>query len=45
MPAAGGAPAQITRQGGAAAVESADGFLYYAKERNVAEFDLASSRQ
>ena len=31
MPAAGGAPAQITRQGGAAAVESGDGFLYYAK--------------
>jgi Tol biopolymer transport system component len=33
MPAAGGAPAQITWQGGAAAVESGDGFLYYAKEQ------------
>ncbi len=32
MPAAGGAPAQITREGGSAAVESGDGFLYYAKE-------------
>ena len=32
MPAAGGAPAQITRQGGAAAIESGDGFVYYAKE-------------
>ena len=32
MPAAGGAPAQITRQGGAAAIESGDGFLYYAKD-------------
>ena len=31
MPAVGGAPAQITRQGGAAAIESDDGFLYYAK--------------
>ena len=31
MPAAGGAPAQITRQGGTAAIESGDGFLYYAK--------------
>ena len=31
MPAAGGAPAQITRQGGIAAIESGDGFLYYAK--------------
>ncbi|MGH9372194.1 MAG: winged helix-turn-helix domain-containing protein [Vicinamibacterales bacterium] len=31
MPAAGGARAQITRQGGTAAVEAADGFLYYAK--------------
>ena len=27
MPAAGGAPAQITRQRGAAAAESGDGFL------------------
>ena len=33
MPAAGGAPAQITRQGGTAAVESGDGFLYYAKRQ------------
>ena len=32
MPAAGGAPAQITRQGGTAAIESGHGFLYYAKE-------------
>ena len=32
MPAAGGAPVQITWQGGAAAVESGDGFLYYAKD-------------
>ena len=32
MPAAGGAPTQITRQGGTAAIESGDGFLYYAKE-------------
>jgi Tol biopolymer transport system component/DNA-binding winged helix-turn-helix (wHTH) protein len=31
MPAVGGAPAQITRQGGTAAIESGDGFLYYAK--------------
>jgi Tol biopolymer transport system component len=31
MPAAGGAPTQITRQGGTAAIESGDGFLYYAK--------------
>ena len=31
MPAAGGAPVQITRHGGIAAVESGDGFLYYAK--------------
>ena len=32
MPATGGAPTQITWQGGAAAVESGDGFLYYAKD-------------
>ena len=32
MPAAGGVPAQITRQGGTAATESRDGFLYYAKQ-------------
>jgi len=31
MPAAGGSPTQITRQGGIAAIESRDGFLYYAK--------------
>ena len=29
MPAAGGPPIQITRNGGAAAIESGDGFLYY----------------
>ena len=32
MPAAGGEPTRITWQGGAAAVESGDGFLYYAKD-------------
>ena len=33
MPAAGGAPTQITRQGGGAAIESPDKrFLYYAKD-------------
>jgi Tol biopolymer transport system component/DNA-binding winged helix-turn-helix (wHTH) protein len=32
MPAAGGEPTQITRQGGIAAVESRDGYLYYAKD-------------
>jgi Tol biopolymer transport system component len=32
MPAVGGAPTQITWQGGTAAIESGDGFLYYAKE-------------
>ena len=32
MPAVGGAPTQITQQGGTAATESRDGFLYYAKE-------------
>lgn len=31
MPAAGGPPIQITRHGGAAAIESRDGFLYYSK--------------
>jgi Tol biopolymer transport system component len=31
MPASGGAPTQITLQGGTAAIESDDGFLYYAK--------------
>ncbi len=35
MPAAGGAPEQKTLQGGAAAVESGDGFLYYAKGGNT----------
>ena len=32
MPAVGGTPTQITCQGGTAAIESRDGFLYYAKE-------------
>ena len=32
MPAVGGAPTQITQHGGTAAIESRDGFLYYAKE-------------
>ena len=32
MPAAGGEPTQITRQGGLAAIESRDGFLYYSKD-------------
>ena len=45
MPAAGGAPAQITRQGGIAAIESGDGFLYYAKDAASPSFNLASSRQ
>ncbi len=31
MPAAGGAPDQMTRQGGIGAIESPNGFLYYAK--------------
>ena len=31
-PSVGGAPTQITLQGGTAAIESSDGFLYYAKE-------------
>ena len=32
IPAAGGVPTQVTRQGGIAAVESRDGYLYYAKD-------------
>jgi Tol biopolymer transport system component/DNA-binding winged helix-turn-helix (wHTH) protein len=32
MPAAGGAASQVTRQGGLAAIESHDGFLYYSKD-------------
>ena len=32
MPAAGGAASQVTRQGGIAAIESHDGFLYYSKD-------------
>lgn len=32
MPAAGGAASQVTRQGGLAAIESRDGFLYYSKD-------------
>jgi eukaryotic-like serine/threonine-protein kinase len=35
MPAAGGAASQITRQGGLAAIESRDGFLYYSKGGNT----------
>jgi Tol biopolymer transport system component len=31
MPAAGGAASQVTRQGGLAAMESHDGYLYYSK--------------
>jgi Tol biopolymer transport system component/DNA-binding winged helix-turn-helix (wHTH) protein len=35
MPAAGGPPTQITRQGGLAAIESRDGFLYYSKDAGI----------
>jgi Tol biopolymer transport system component len=35
MPSAGGPPTQITRQGGLAAVESRDGFLYYSKDSGM----------
>ncbi|AMY08471.1 respiratory response protein A [Luteitalea pratensis] len=34
MPSDGGAAVQITRNGGTAATEAADGFLYYAKEQS-----------
>jgi len=32
MPGGGGPPFQVTRQGGLSAIESSDGFLYYAKD-------------
>ena len=35
MPAAGGHPTQITRQGGLAAIQSRDGFLYYSKDSGM----------
>jgi Tol biopolymer transport system component len=48
MPSAGGDPVQVTKQGGRAAFESADGqFLYYAKtpDRNIWRLQLSDGQE
>ena len=48
MPSAGGDPVQVTKQGGRAAFESADGqFVYYAKtkERNIWRLQLRDGQE